>query len=504
MAPLGEDRILIKEKEISEVKTYMRCKKNITLKLENISSHFTGKNKIITLSLIILMLSLINITLGSSNNLALSLFGLSTSSVSALSYESEVGIGFSFNPTLTISFSSSDLAIDNLVPGSSSDSNVINVNVSTNASHGYTLAVNTNSDSLVHSNNSNVFSSIGTDASIESLTSDNTWGYSYKLSNDTTWSNYSGLSSSTTKTLVNTDNQSSKPIDFKIGAKASTTQASGEYTNIINFIAVSKPIPRTIDDIVYMQTFSELVPTDLQSVKNSMVQNHTYILKDARDEQDYTVAKLNDDKIWMTKNLSLAGSTEITSELSDIPENYTLPTANGFQEGNRLPASSQEGFSDNSQAYVYNSGNNTDNCSNPGCYSYYSWHAATAGSGIDIITNNTDAPYSICPKGWKLPTSRSYASTESDFYNLAVAYGMNPDVVNDQSIKTVYEQIGPGTIANYLQNGYYENNAIGYNRQYGYYWSSIKTTYFGIGKGYVQTYMWYYNRTGFGVRCLAK
>ena len=101
-----------------------------------------------------------------------------------------------------------------------------------------------------------------------------------------------------------------------------------------------------------------------------MEEEHTYILKDARDEQDYTVAKLKDGKIWMTKNLNLAGGTVITSELSDVPANYTLPTANGFQEGNKLPESSQEGFSDNTMAYVYNTGNSTDNCARPGCYSY--------------------------------------------------------------------------------------------------------------------------------------
>ena len=132
----------------------MRCNKNITLKLENISSYFIGKRKIITLSLIILMLSFINITLRSSNNSnsVLSLFGLSSTSVSALSYESNVGIGFSFNPTLSISFSSSDLVISNLTPGTTSDSNNIVVSVSTNAAYGYTLSVGANSDNLVHNN----------------------------------------------------------------------------------------------------------------------------------------------------------------------------------------------------------------------------------------------------------------------------------------------------------------------------------------------------------------
>ena len=431
----------------------MRCKKNIILSLEilisfyrNITSHLTEKVKIITLSLVIIMLSFANII-----------------NTSALNYQSSADVKFTFNPTLSIDISPLDLIIDNLTPGTNSDSNIINVSVATNASHGYTLAATVgdslhNNTNLTHTNGANTFGSIATNSSLPNLTTDNTWGYSYKLSNNTNWNNYSGLSNETSKTLINTDSQLAKPIDFKIGAKASSTQPSGTYTNTINFIAISKPIPKTIEDIAYMQTFGELLPTDLQSVKDSMAQEHTYTLKDARDEQDYTIAKLKDGKIWMTKNLNLAGGTEITSELSDVLADYTLPTANGFQEGNKLPESSQEGFSDDTMAYVYNTGNNTDNCARPGCYSYYSWHAATAGSGVNINTNNTDAPYSICPKGWRLPNVSGL-----DFANLVAIYGSGADF---------YNNAGPSTIPNFLLAGFYRNSYFENGNFYGGYWSS--------------------------------
>ncbi|MBR0467762.1 hypothetical protein IJJ53_02525, partial [Candidatus Saccharibacteria bacterium] len=179
-------------------------------------------------------------------------------------------------------------------------------------------------------------------------------------------------------------------------------------------------------------------------------------------------AKLADGKIWMTKNLNLAGDTEITSELSDIPENYTLPTANGFQEGNRLPASSQTGFNDNAMAYVYN----TDDCDSNGCYSYYSWVAATVGSGVNITTNNTDAPYSICPKGWKLPNTRTGKNSSADLRALAIAYGGSDSIVTyDETTlptgSTLYRTIGPGTVANFLRI---------YRNANGYYWSSTSLT----------------------------
>ena len=486
-------------KTLSEV-NIMRHKKNITLNLQSIASHFTGNTKIITLSLVIIMLSFAN-----------------KINTSALNYQSNVGIDFTFNPTLSINISPSDLIIDNLTPGTVSDSNVINVSVATNASHGYTLSATVgdslhNNNDLAHTNSTNVFSSIATDNSLPSLTTDNTWGYSYRLSNNSnTWSNYSGLSNETSKTLVNTDNQLAKPIDFKIAAKASSTQPSGTYTNTINFIAISKPIPKTIEDIVYMQTFGELLPTDLQSVKDSMIQEHTYTLKDARDEQDYTIAKLKDDKIWMTKNLNLAGGTVITSELSDIPVNYTLPTANGFQEGNKLPESSQEGFSDNIQAYVYNTGNNTNSCASPGCYSYYSWHAATAGSGVNITTGNTDAPYSICPKGWKLPNTRSGIDGISDIRALLIALG-GTELIGSYDYKTIptgakiYDTLSAPPIS-FLISGNYSNSLFGGGA--GDYWTSASIGKDNAYRLWIMTQTiyaagWANRSTGYPVRCLSR
>ena len=137
------------------------------------------------LYIVVILLSIMNI--------------INTNNTSALSYSSSVGVGFTFNPTLSVNISS-DLIINNLVPGSSSDSNIINVSVATNASYGYTLSATMNGDNndLTHSNGTDIFSSITTDASLPSLTADNTWGYSYKnnLASNPTWSSYSGLSSS--------------------------------------------------------------------------------------------------------------------------------------------------------------------------------------------------------------------------------------------------------------------------------------------------------------------
>ena len=186
---------------------------------------------------------------------------------SALTYQSSTNVGFTFNPAISISLSG-DLLISSLSPGSTSDSNIIDVAINTNASQGYTLTATAGSSStttnLVNTgNNNNIFTSLATNATITDWTNanDNTWGYSYSEDNGTTWisgkgeSNqnilgYSGLpldnddNGATGKTLISTTLPSdNKTLKFKIGAKASSSQASGDYTNIINFYAVANPEP---------------------------------------------------------------------------------------------------------------------------------------------------------------------------------------------------------------------------------------------------------------------
>ena len=173
---------------------------------------------------------------------------------SALTYSSNVEIGFTFNPTISVNLSG-DLLINNLSPGSVSDSNTINVTVATNASQGYVLTATsgtktTNTDLVNQTNSAYKFSSIATNASLSNLTTDNTWGYSYSEDSGTNWSNYSGLpldnddEGATGKQLINTINPAdNRTLQFKIAARASSSQAAGTYQNTINFYAVANPDP---------------------------------------------------------------------------------------------------------------------------------------------------------------------------------------------------------------------------------------------------------------------
>ena len=239
------------------------------------------------------------------------------------------------------------------------------------------------------------------------------------------------------------------------------------------------PVSSKVAGITYMQDINS---TNTATVLSSIGEEEPFYLRDKRDNQPYCVAKLKDGKLWMTENLNIAGGTALSGTDTDFDANYTLPTTNGWTvtDGKLvLPASATKNDADNNltdstqfgtdnYAYVFNSGNK-ENCGasdqDTPCYSYYSWDTATLGSGRGISTDNTDADYSICPKNWKLPTSR-YTSTfdattaqDSDFYNLATNYGMSTGAWS-QYTSSFYNQAGPGTIPNFLLAGYYSRGSF--------------------------------------------
>ena len=140
------------------------------------------------------------------------------------------------------------------------------------------------------------------------------------------------------------------------------------------------------------------------------------------------------------------------------------------------------------------------------------------GSGRNLSTNNTDAPYSICPKNWKLPTSRTVnlfdattfdptLAAESDYYNLAINYGMTEGRWSEPT-NLFYEQAGPSTVANYLLAGLIQNYSnstpsIGNLGVYGYYWTSTyQPSIFTLGQNSVDTASVNNRNWGLSVRCL--
>ena len=256
---------------------------------------------------------------------------------------------------------------------------------------------------------------------------------------------------------------------------------------------------------------------------------------DSRDGQSYTVQRLADGKCWMTSNLNLAGGTALYSDDSNVPTTdytkasgnayYTLPASQTITSGTSLPSSA---FSDNSTAYVFNTGNKTtsqsDCTSSKPCNSYYSWLAATAGgkdaSGSAVTSNGYNTAYSICPKGWRLPTATtSNARAQSnnnwktgDLYALATAYGANLKSSYYGNSGTFYNNVNGGNAAGkapvyLLLAGRYKSGSFYDGGSYGAYWSATSSS---IANGYtlaftsgtVRSADSYCRRYGFSVRCV--
>ena len=477
----------------------MRRNKNIILDLRNITPHFTGKAKIITLVFIIIMLGFVNII-----------------NTSALSYQTETNINFTFNPTLSINISPSDLVIDNLTPGTTADSNNITVSVATNAAYGYTLSaiMNGNNNDLTHANGTNTFSSIATDSSLPSLTTDNTWGYSYKLSNDTNWNNYSGLSTETSKILIDSNDQTTMPIDFKIAAKAASTQASGIYTGTINFTAVTKPTPMNLAESYFAAGKTRHNGYYTMQDMTSEICNNTEVigegsqteLIDLRDDKVYWATKLADGHCWMTQNLDLdlSHNRPLTSEDTDLndsslsgaySENYEYDsitrTITWTPKNNTESswANSNNAYSIDVGDWYWSGDSESTDCNflatacenfsrNPlwqnGAHghlgNYYNWPAAIASDNssslnTDTLNNISSNPQnSICPKNWRLPTISNQGNivgSTNEFFRVSNLYNT---YAGDKSliISPLY----------FVRSGTFYSSSPAGTGSAGFYWSS--------------------------------
>ena len=451
----------------------------------NITHHITDRQNIITSRFSIIMLCLLIITLSLLNITFLTgtILGISISTTSALSYQNSTDVSFTFDPILSISVSPDFITIPTIAPGTTATSNIITVNVSTNTAYGYSLLAsvgnNTQYDTsdLIHSDSTidSTFTSISPTASLSSLTDDNTWGYSTSLDNGSTWSTYHGLplystvdnNTSTTSPALLIDTTSpadSKSISFRIAARASSTQPSGTYSNVINFYAVGKPEPYTINRLRYMQDLKDLAGTDKQSVLDSMAEGQQYILKDSRDQKDYYISKLADGNIWMTQNLDLDIDSTKTymSTDTDVPSDwipiFDTVTTTTWIKNYYIPYSYDPGNLYWNGVVTSSDGtleNRTSDTGDPHYHigNYYNWTAAVAiNNSAPNSTNYQDMDQSICPAGWRLPT---YSGNKS-FSDLKDAEG--PDFIS--SNKFVYGGSWNGSTSNVGKQGLYWSSVV--------------------------------------------
>ena len=204
----------------------------------------------------------------------------------------------------------------------------------------------------------------------------------------------------------------------------------------------------------------------------NMAVGDTDIRQDERDGKEYTIAKLPDGNVWMTKNLDLSGGTTIYKSDSNITaDSYTLPNSDNG------PTS----FSDDNTAYVYNSNSTTCAYTIP-CYSYYSYAAATAGT--DPSSGN--ATSDICPKGWRLPT-------QEELRTLRSLYPTGNDLTAAPFNAVYSDSYYNGSFINGGMDGFYRSSTA-YSSSDAYY-----LDFYNSGS-FVDHSI---KRVGLGVRCMA-
>lgn len=239
-------------------------------------------------------------------------------------------------------------------------------------------------------------------------------------------------------------------------------------------------VGRTLSDISTMQEME-------WSVCKSSAIGATATLRDVRDNNTYTVRRHEDGNCWMTQNLRLTTDSLASTGHSNVLT--SLDTDMRASDNYTLPISSLNGF-DGSSSYLnemYYAEDETNGA-------YYSFIAATAGTG-DASLISGDAPSSICPKGWKLP---SY-SGDSSYANLLTAAGIQNDLAGSRKITAAPYSFA---YAGYASNGdlilpgregdYWTRTALSENvaGNLGFYLGEVRVVGYG-------------RPTGITVRCVA-
>ena len=179
----------------------------------------------------------------------------------------------------------------------------------------------------------------------------------------------------------------------------------------------------------------------------------TATLTDTRDNNTYTVAKINGN-CWMTQNLRLSGGRTLTPADSNVTQNWEFLNTS-LESGNSYTDARSAISVDPEHALEYGG--------------YYNYCAASAGTVCS--QTEQDATQDICPKGWRLPTLdemsgiTSYVSAFSPVYSGLYggslggtgSYGYWWSATADSSsyqYSLSYYNGSLGTVGNNKRNGY--------------------------------------------------
>ncbi len=251
---------------------------------------------------------------------------------------------------------------------------------------------------------------------------------------------------------------------------------------------------RIIEDISTMQEMTT-------EICNNTDVGYGKKLQDVRDGSEYYIQKLTDGNCWMLQNLKLTregieewkkshidseNNIKLSSKYSNVADDstFTMPmTISSLNSGSTSQFGTNSHY--NTTAQIYNP-SETANGRQKGYGAYYNWYAATAGMGnTSVIANGTDVDYSICPKGWRLPTSKKSSSTveyEYSFNKLTIDQLTGETVLGDRWLDKTYTnvELNLANSSGYLLSGGFfsaagsiVNGSIGVSAgSIGHYWSS--------------------------------
>ena len=422
--------------------------------------------------------------------------------------------------------------------GTFSSSNV-NLSVSTNNNSGYALYfATTGDDNHMHSQNQATTETIApVSGSVTQATfANNTWGYNLRAASEgdaNASTQYQAVPTSGDTALKTTSAPSNDSYNLTFGAKVNTSIPSGTYTNTVAVSVVANP--PLVADMTSLSTMQEMTPEVCEATEVGTVAR----LTDARDQKQYWVTKLADGNCWMTQNLDLDLSTSkaLTPDDSDVSSNWTptrSTTTSIFSNTTNTEQyswdpgywvkSDPDGYSNYCGSSSGITSFNDADCTSAGWTNvssmtpmddgttntvisgntynahylvgnFYQWNAATAGTGGTITSQ--EATDSICPKGWRLPTSKS----SGEYQALMAAYNITSNT--DSTTRITQSPLYFHPSGNVL------SGSLRYAGSNGNYWSSTAYSstnyayYLNFYSGYVNPSYSNNRYFGFSVRCLA-
>ena len=242
--------------------------------------------------------------------------------------------------------------------------------------------------------------------------------------------------------------------------------------------------PRTLNDITYMQDMNP-------SIVANTTTGTSKSLKDKRDNEEYTVAKLADGNIWLLENLRLdLTDATVQTKLTSATTNATDASLTILKTN--VTTTWSDSYTDPVIHTTYKNTVQSASGSAPAgkIGIYYNFCAASAGSYC-ASSGSTNATEDICPEGWRMPTGAN-----GEYHALYLAYGSN----------AVDFMAALGTPL----SGDFLSSSPGGQGSVGYFWSSTIGNYIRMYDLYIDASSVYpqgihgYRNYGMSVRCVAK